>query len=139
VYVDSQWLYMDCTWDDPVSRKPVLEHTYCLVGPDVMVKSHYWDDSDYPMPDQYDPAWEKLDPNNITSADMFRKCLIAQLVIANRENPYGEKVIKLRVTKAGAYGGYGCLYAGYEGAWWSSMRGGYDSASGMYVYRFSEW
>ena len=29
------------------------------------------------MPDAYDPAWEQLDPNNVTSADMFRKCLLA--------------------------------------------------------------
>lgn len=134
VYVDGQWLYMDCTWDDPVSKTPVLRYDYCLVGPDRMVQSHYWWGSDYPMPTVYDPAWEQLDPYNITSADMFRKCLIAQLVIANRENPGGEKVIKLRVTKAGAYGGTGCLYVGYEGAWWWYFRGGYDSASGMYIY-----
>lgn len=136
VYVDDQWLYMDCTWDDPVSRTPVLDHDYCLVGPERMVMYHWWDGSDYPMPEEYDPAWEKLDPNNITSSDMFRKCLIAQLVIANRENPYGQRTVKLRVTKAGAYGGTGCLYGGYEGAWWWSYRGGYDSASGMYIYTF---
>ena len=80
--------------------------------------------------------WEQLDPNNITSADMFRKCLVAQLVIANRENTPGEKTIKLRVTKSGAYGGTGCLYAGYDGMWWWSFRGGYDSSSGMYIYHF---
>lgn len=136
VYVDGKWLYMDCTWDDPVSRKPVLRYDYCLVGADVMVKSHYWDGDDYPMPDKYDPAWEKLDPNNITSADMFRKCLIAQMVIANRQNPDGEKTIRLCVTKSGAYGGTGCIYAGYEGAWWWQMQGGYDSKSNMYVYKF---
>lgn len=136
VYIDGQWLYMDCTWDDPVSKKPVLRYDYCLVGPDRMVQSHHWEGSDYPMPEQYDPAWEQLDPNNITSADMFRKCLVAQLVIANRENTPGEKTIKLRVTKSGAYGGTGCLYAGYDGMWWWSFRGGYDSSSGMYVYHF---
>ena len=138
VYIDGQWLYMDCTWDDPISKTPILDHDFCLVGPDVMVKTHWWDGDDYPMPKQYDSAWEQLDPNNITSADMFRKCLIAQLVIANRENlNAAEKTIKLRVTKSGVYGGTGCLYAHYEGAWWSSMYGGYDSASGMYVYKFS--
>ena len=139
VYVDGQWLYMDCTWDDPVSKKPVLDHDYCLIGPDVLVKDHYWDGDDYPMPDEYDPAWEQLDPNNITSADMFRKCLIAQLVIANRNDPQAAtKTVKLRVTKSGAYGGTGVLYAEYEGAWWWSMRGGYDKASGMYVYTFGD-
>lgn len=136
VFVDGQWLYMDCTWDDPVSKKPVLEHDYCLVGPDRMVQSHHWNGSDYPMPEKYDPAWEQLDPNKITSADMFRKCLIAQLVIANRENPASQKTIKLRVIKSGAYGGTGCLYAGYEGAWWWRYSGGYDSKSGMYIYNF---
>ncbi len=136
VYVDGQWLYMDCTWDDPVSKKPILRYDYCMVGPNRMVQSHYWDGDDYPMPKVYDPAWEQLDPYNITSADMFRKCLIAQLVIANRTNPSGERVVKLRVTKSGAYGGIGCLYAGYEGAWWWYASGGYDSASGLYIYHF---
>ncbi len=45
-----------------------------------MVKGHYWDDTDYPMPKEYDPAWAQLDPNNITSADMYRKCLVAQIM-----------------------------------------------------------
>ena len=68
---------------------------------------------------------------------MFRKCLIAQLVIANREDPSAaKKTVKLRVTKSGAYGGTGCLYAGYEGAWWWRYSGGYDSASGMDIYHF---
>lgn len=131
VYVDGEWLYVDCTFDDPVSSKPTLNHTYCLVGPDVMVRSHYWDGEDYPMPDQYDPAWEQLDPNNITSADMFRKCLVAQVM-------QGKTKFSLRTTKSGAYGGTGCLYA-YEGLGWYSFYGGYNKSTGTYDYQVEYW
>lgn len=129
VYVDGQWLYMDCTWDDPVSRTPTLRHDYCLVGPDTLVKDHYWDGEDYPMPKEYDPAWEQLDPNNITSADMFRKCLVAQVYL-------GKNPVVLRVTKSGAYGGVSCLYAYSEAISWWRFYGGYDKSLGAYVYHF---
>lgn len=135
VYLDGQWYYVDCTWDDPLSRTPIRKHTYFLVDAETMVKSHYWEDEDYPMPAEYDPAWEELDPNNITSADMFRKCLVAQMVIANRTQGYGERTVTLRVTKSGAYGGTGCIYAYPEAYWWT-FSGGYDSATGAYVYHF---
>ena len=127
VYVDGQWLYVDCTFDDPVSRTPVLNHTYCLVGPDAMVRSHYWEGDDYPMPDEYDPAWASLDPNNITSADMFRKCLVAQLVQKKTD-------IRLRTTVSGAYGGMGCIYAYPEAMGWWYISGGYNSSTGTYDY-----
>lgn len=132
VYVDGEWLYVDCTFDDPVSSKPTLNHTYCLVGPDVMARNHYWDGEDYPMPDQYDPAWEQLDPNNITSADMFRKCLVAQVMM-------GKTNFSLRTTKSGAYGGIACLYVDYEGLHWSSARGGYNKSTGTYDYQVEYW
>lgn len=131
VYVDGEWLYVDCTFDDPISSKPILEHTYCLVSPDVMARSHYWDGDDYPMPDQYDPAWEKLDPNNITSADMFRKCLVAQVM-------QGKTKFSLRTTKSGAYGGMGCLYA-YDELRWTSIYGGYNKSTGTYDYQVEYW
>ena len=123
VYVDGQWLYVDCTFDDPVSLTPTLDRDYCLVGPETMVIRHYWDGDDYPMPDEYDPAWEQLDPYNITSADMFRKCLVAQVKLQKTS-------FSLRTTRAGAYGGTGCLYA-YPLMWWS-MSSRYNSATGTY-------
>ncbi len=130
VYLDGKWSYVDCTWDDPISKKPVLRYDYYLVGPDTLVKSHYWDGDDYPMPREYDPAWEQLDPNNITSADMFRKCLVAQLA-------QGKTFIQLRVTKSGAYGGTGCIYA--YGLGWSYMSGGYNSKTKCYEYTVEYW
>ena len=75
------------------------------------------------MPDEYDPAWEQLDPYNITSADMFRKCLVAQVKLQKTS-------FSLRTTKAGAYGGTGCLYA-YPLMWWS-MSSRYNTATGTY-------
>ena len=125
VYLDGTWYYVDTTWDDPISRTPVLRHDYYLVDANTLVKTHYWEDSDYPMPAEYDPAWAALDPNNITSADMFRKCLVAQMM-------QGNTTIRLRTTAAGAYGGVGCIHA-YPIPWWE-FSGGYDSASGCYVY-----
>lgn len=125
VYVDGQWLCVDCTWDDPISRTPILNHTFFLITIDQLVKDHYWDGDDYPMPKEYDPAWEQLDPNNITSADMFRKCLVAQMM-------QHKTSITLRVTRSGAYGGTGCIYA-YPSGWWT-FYGGYNKSTGTYQY-----
>ena len=132
VYVDGQWLYVDCTFDDPISSTPVLDYDYCMVGPDVMVLRHYWDGDDYPMPDTYDPAWESLDTNNITSADMFRKCLVAQL--AQHKTSFS-----LRVTASGAYGGTGCIYAYPESQHWFYFSGGYNRSTGTYDYKVQYW
>jgi len=130
VWVDGEWLYMDVTWDDTDSAKNPVRYTYFLVGAEVMANGHYWVDDDYPFTNVYDPAWEELDPQNITSADMFRKCLCAQVKM-------GVNPVRLRVTKSGAYGGTGCLYAIPELDWWV-VRGGYDNATGEYVYYFNE-
>ena len=127
VYVDGQWLYVDCTFDDPVSRTPVLRHDYLLVDSETMAISHCWDGDDYPMPDAYDPAWEQLDPNNITSADMFRKCLVAQIAM-------GKTSISLRTTVPGAYGGTACIRAYPECSGWWYFTGGYNSSTGTYDY-----
>lgn len=126
VYVDGKWSFVDCTWDDPASRKPVLRYDYFLKDADTMAKTHFWRDSDYPMPTTYDPAWAELDCNNITSTDMFRKCLIAQMM-------QGKATIRLRTTVNGAYGGLGCVY-GFNEVSWEQISGGYNKSSGCYVY-----
>lgn len=129
VFIDGQWLFVDATWDDPISRSPVLRHDYFLVDANAMVIGHYWEDEDYPMPETYDPAWEQLDPSNITSADMFRKCLVAQVAKA----PWGQtSTITLRTTRSGSYGGMYCLYAYPQSGFWS-VRGGH-SGGGVYTY-----
>ena len=128
VYVDGKWQFMDCTYDDPTGGAPVLRHDYFLVDAEVMVRNHYWEDSDYPMPKTYDPAWEQLDPNNITSPDMFRKCLVAQVAKA----PYGTSTITLRTTRSGSYGGYYCLFA-YPESYFGRIYGGH-SGGGVYTY-----
>lgn len=127
VYLNGAWTYVDVTWDDPIAATPTIRQTYFMAGPDVMVQGHYWKDADYPMPAEYDPAWEQLDPNNITSADMFRKCLVAQVMQQKTS-------FSLRTTVRGAYGGSACIYA-YPLGWWS-MSGGYNSKTGTYDYRF---
>lgn len=128
VYLDGKWQFVDCTWDDPVSSKPTLDHDYFLVDAERMVRDHYWTDDDYPMPEAYDPAWEQLDPNNITSADMFRKCLVAQVAKA----PGGTSTITLRTTRSGSYGGYHCIFAYPESDFWS-IYGGHQGG-GVYTY-----
>lgn len=125
VYIDGTWSYVDCTWDDPVGSKPVLRHNYFLVNAEYMVIDHCWNGDDYPMPKEYDPAWEQLDPQNITSADMFRKCLVAQM-------KQKKTFISLKVTRSGAYGGVGCIYR-YD-IWWSYISGGYNSKTQCYEY-----
>lgn len=129
VYINGVWSYVDVTWDDPIGT-PTLRQDYFLAGPDVMVKDHYWKDADYPMPAEYDPAWEKLDPNNITSADMYRKCLVAQVM-------QGKSSFSLRTTVPGAYGGSACVYA-YPVSWWS-MCYGYNASTNTYDYKFEMW
>ena len=52
VYVDGEWRYVDCTWDDPVVLPPMLLHDYFLIGPDQLAQDHSWEGSDYPMPTQ---------------------------------------------------------------------------------------
>ena len=138
VYIDGSWLYVDVTWDDPTGSSPTLLQEYFLVDAEKMAVKHYWDDGDFPMPQEYDPAWEQLDPHNITSADMFRKCLVAQLMQQKTS-------FSLKVTASGAYGGTGCMYA-YQSGWnrtyytsWSSMRCQYNSQTKSYDFTVSYW
>ncbi|MBP3292715.1 MAG: hypothetical protein J6N32_03085, partial [Clostridia bacterium] len=132
VYVDDEWRYVDCTWDDPVGMEPVLRWDYCLVGADVLVNSHAWRGKDYPMPDEYDPAWEQLDPNNITSADMFRKCLIAQMMQKKTS-------FSLKTTVSGAYGGTACIYYYSHDIGWCWFSGSYDYTTYTYNYEVEYW
>lgn len=125
VYVDGKWLHVDCTWDDPISNKPTIRYTYYLIEADTMAKDHVWSQSDYPLPAEYDPAWEQLDPNNITSTDMFRKCLVAQVM-------QGKTFIRLKTTRSGAYGGIFCIYAYDTG--FPYVSGGYNAKTKCYEY-----
>lgn len=131
VYIDGQWLFVDCTWDDPSWGN--LRYNYLLKDAGTMAIDHYWWDTDYPLPTVYDPAWEKIDPNNITTADEFRKCLLAQMVQKKTS-------ITLRVTKSGAYGGLSCcLHADCYGVYYKKLSGGYNSKTNTYNYTVSYW
>lgn len=123
--VNDKWLHVDCTWDDPISNKPTIRYTYYLIEADTMAKDHVWSQSDYPLPAEYDPAWEQLDPNNITSTDMFRKCLVAQVM-------QGKTFIRLKTTRSGAYGGIFCIYAYDTG--FPYVSGGYNAKTKCYEY-----
>lgn len=126
VYIDGKWQYVDVTWDDPVGSKQTLRHSYFLVDANMMAKTHLWDE--FPMPEKYDPAWEQLDPNNITDADMWRKCLVAQMMM-------GKETIKLRTTKGGAYGGTVCIY-NYDTGFYH-MSG--SSSGSTYTFNVKYW
>ena len=122
VYIDGEWKFVDSTWDDPVTNVPTLSHDYYLIGAEKLAMTHIWDE--FPMPDEYDPAWEQLDPNNITSADMFRKCLVAQLAMGKEE-----------FTLRGVYGGVACIY-NYDLYFWEI---GYTYKNGGYQFRVKYW
>ncbi len=79
---------------------------------------------------KYDPAWALIDPNAITSADEYRKCLIAQLM-------QGKTSFSLRTVKSGAYGGSACVYAYPVG--FAFMSGGYNSSTNTYDYTVEYW
>ncbi len=119
VYADGEWKFVDTTHDDPISSKPVLEHTYFMIDANKLANTHVWGGHDYPLPDEYDPAWEQIDPMNVKSADEFRKCLVAQLMMGNHN-------IRIR----GVYGGLACIYA-YE-IYFESFYGGYNSSANAY-------
>lgn len=40
VKLGSKWYHLDATWDDPVSKKPVLRYDYFLKGSVTMTKAH---------------------------------------------------------------------------------------------------
>lgn len=122
VYIDGKWSIVDATFDDPVNNTPLLRHDYYLIDADRLANDHLWYDDDYPLPEEYDPAWENIDPYNLTDRNMFRKCLIAQLA-------QGKTNFSLR----GPYGGNVCAYA-YSESWFASMRSSYNSSTGCYDY-----
>lgn len=109
VFVDGAWYYVDSTWDDPVGGTPW--NKYLFIDADTLAVDHFWSGDDFPMSGEYDPSWEQLDCNNITSRDMYRKCLVAQLMQGNNK-------FTLRVTSPNAYGGEMCSYL-FHGGWWS--------------------
>lgn len=125
IYSDGEWHFVDVTWDDPISSTAVLRHTYFMVGPYSMVSSHCWYDDSYPY-QEYDPAWEEIDPMNLKSGDEFRKALVAQFNM-------GEREIYLR----GAYGGSAILSAGLLNDFFWQMRGSYDKDTQCYVFIFT--
>ena len=47
VYVDGQWLYVDCTWDDPLGRKPFLDHDYFLIDAFQLAQDHSWEEDGF--------------------------------------------------------------------------------------------
>lgn len=133
VYLDGSWYFMDCTWDDPIGGKP--GYSYFLISADKLAKDHYWesgsspwDTYDYPMPREYDPAWEQLDPMNVKGADMYRKVLCAQLAIAYRE---GKSKFSIKCSP-GSYCSPSCAYPYglIDYMTWS-----YNSKTGCYDYR----
>lgn len=101
VYVDGQWLYIDCTWDDPDGQE---RYDYFLVTPSKLAVDHIWYDSCYPLPQKNPPwdEWGKINPNNITNADDFRKRLLYDI-------HQGLTTIVLKTTGSGAYGGIECI------------------------------
>lgn len=98
VWLWGQWYHVDVTFDDP-GPTPSIRQTYFLVPAARMMNTHYWEGADSTYPDKYDPAWEKIDPKNLATADEYRKCFIAQLV-------QGKTTFSLRPATAEAYGGY---------------------------------
>lgn len=131
VWLWGQWYHVDVTFDDP-GPTPTLRTTYFLITPDKMMDTHVWPDTDCTYPSEYDPAWEQIDPKNLTTADQFRKCLIAQLA-------QGKTQFSLHPTTAAAYGGYkGPIYWAMGHCslpgWGVSCGCTYNSATKSYVF-----
>jgi len=137
VYLNGEWKYVDVTFDDNrgtngnLATNGVPTYDNYLKDPIDMVGDHWWRGDDYPLPLHYDPEWEKLDPMNITSADMFRKCFVAQL--AQKKTHF-----EMRNTVPGAYSGTACLFQYKDDIGLSgfSGRGGYNSEKDLWIYDF---
>lgn len=132
VYLEDTWLYVDCTFDDPIGNKNTnkakIQQTYFLKTAEEMYKSHYWKAGDYTMP-EYSAEWQMIDGNNIQSSDAYRKYIIAQLV--NRKTNFS-----LKTTKAGCYSGIAFTNYYYEQGTisYTWLSGRYDAATNRYVF-----
>lgn len=131
VWLWGQWYHLDATLDDP-GPTPTLRQTYFLLTADKMMDSHVWEDTDYTLPDKYDPAWAQIDPKNLTTTDQYRKCLIAQ-VAQHKTN------FSLHPATSAAFGGVSgpiiwaqqhCEMPGFAMAWTYK----YNSATKSYDY-----
>ncbi|WP_459481736.1 transglutaminase domain-containing protein [Clostridium saccharoperbutylacetonicum] len=48
VYIDGKWRHVDCTWDDPVSYRDVLQYDYYNLTDEEISNDHTWDSTKYP-------------------------------------------------------------------------------------------
>lgn len=39
VYVNGEWMFVDCTWDDPINGSSQISHRYCLMSLDELLQS----------------------------------------------------------------------------------------------------
>lgn len=126
-YVDGQWFFVDCTWDDPVgsTSAPIYRTTYYKIDRDLLANSHYWYGSDFPFKEEYDESWNDIDPNNITNKYLFRKYLIAQLT--QRKTSFS-----IKPANSSAYGGAAVVYGRY--LFWS-MSWSYNSTTKAYDFK----
>lgn len=127
VYIDGKWSLVDCTWDDPISQTPVCNSNYFMIDGYALANSHVWSGNDYPYLGEYDKSWDLLDINNITSKNMFRKCLISQMM-------QGKQKFSLRPANWNSYGGFAVMYK-YD-VWFWYMQVQYNQATGAYDFEF---
>ena len=94
VFVDNQWYYVDVTLDDPIVNgkdSPHISHQFFLKTAQEMVGSHIWQDKDYTLP-VFSEQWKELDVNQVSSQEMYIKCLVGQLA---------QKVPQIELTVTG--------------------------------------
>lgn len=132
VYVDGQWHYVDVTWDDPVgsTAAPIYRKNYFKISADQLASTHYWNGSDYPLTEEYNESWTKIDPGNLTTRYLFRKCLVAQLMQKKTS-------FSLKPANSSAYGGAAVVYR-YETSFYT-MTWSYNSTTKAYDFKVGYW
>lgn len=48
VFIDNKWRHVDCTWDDPIAYKDILQYDYYNLTDKEISSDHTWDTSVYP-------------------------------------------------------------------------------------------
>ena len=128
VWINGQWLYVDCTFDDPVNYNDTIntmKYNYFLKKPGEMYSTHYWEGEDYKLPD-YNESWKQIDGNNIQTQEQWRKYVVAQL---------RQKKQKFSIrAKNGIYGGIAFLryYCAKNQILYDTITLEYDSGKGTY-------
>lgn len=93
VKIGDKWYYLDATWDDPISKTPVIVYDYFLVGSNTLANDHLLDRefqdstflSSYPISStDYDWKTELSKSNKVKLPNWTKEKEVSQVTIGER-------------------------------------------------------